>query len=324
MPKTCYVFIAIVACWFTLSYAEPVPIRVGSVAYGTLAWELAALQHENLPQQTDFSLSTHTFATPQAAQIALQSGAVDVIVSDWIWVARQRQSGAPWTFYPYSELHGALLVPMDSPIKTLADLKQCKLGIAGGELDKNWLLLQTLLKQQGLAASSSTIEPVYGAPPLLSQQLRQKRLDALLTYWHHAVPLQSEGYRVLIDGAGLLRALGIDDPPPSLGYVFSATWAASHRAALQAFFAATRQAKNRLCEDDAAWQRIAPLTQHQQPKILALLRERYCAGRVAHWGTPQRDAAARLYGLLRQHGGVRLTGEAPVLAPGTFWDAANE
>ena len=33
-------------------------------------------------------------ATAQAAQVALQAGQVDMIVVDWLWVARQRGAGA--------------------------------------------------------------------------------------------------------------------------------------------------------------------------------------------------------------------------------------
>ncbi len=61
-------------------------------------------------------------ASPEAGKIALRGGSADVIVSDWLWVSRERQLGAKLTFYPYSNALGAVMVPDASPIKTLADL----------------------------------------------------------------------------------------------------------------------------------------------------------------------------------------------------------
>ena len=58
--------------------------------------------------------------------------AADVIVSDWLWVSRERGLGAKLTFYPYSSALGAVMVPNSSTIRTLADLKGRKLAVAGG------------------------------------------------------------------------------------------------------------------------------------------------------------------------------------------------
>ena len=71
--------------------------------------------------------------------------------------------GAKLTFYPYSSALGAVVVPAASPIQTLADLKGRKLAVAGGPIDKSWLLLLAWLKQGGIdLKSEATI--AYGAP----------------------------------------------------------------------------------------------------------------------------------------------------------------
>ncbi len=95
---------------------------------------------------SDFQIEKVELANPEAGKIALQAGAVDMIVTDWIWVSRMRSEGKDFTFYPYSTASGSLMVPEKSAIRSLADLKGKRLGIAGGELDKNWLLLQALAK----------------------------------------------------------------------------------------------------------------------------------------------------------------------------------
>ena len=73
-----------------------------------------------------------------------------------------------------------LVAAKNSPITSLNDLKGKKLGIAGGELDKNWLLLQALAQQQNKIDLNAAVEKVYGAPPLLNQQLIQQRVDGIM------------------------------------------------------------------------------------------------------------------------------------------------
>lgn len=300
--------------------SEKTTIRLGVMASGTLAWELAAMKNEGLLENSDFAVETLALANQQAGKVALQSGSVDMIVSDWIWVSSMRAEGADYTFYPYSNSSGGLLVPANSNIKTLADLKGKKLGIAGGELDKNWLLLQTLGKQQGLDLNQA-LEKVYGAPPLLNQQFESKRIDALLTYWQFASRLEAQGYRQLLSGEDIIRQLGINETLPSLGYVFKQGWGDQHKAALQSFLKTTHIARDKLCSADDAWQKIAKLTETDDPATQQQLRKRYCQGRVEHWGDANKQAAERIYGLLHQLGDNKLTGKAAQLQAGTFWSA---
>lgn len=301
--------------------AEKTVIRLGVLPFGTVQWEIAAMQNAGLAKDKDFALDVHTLANPEANKIALQSGAVDMIVGDWIWVSRQRGSGAGYTFYPYSSAAGAVIVPVDSAIKSVQDLKGKRLGIAGGELDKNWLLLQALALRQYHVDLNQSAEKLFGAPPLLNQQLQQGRADAVLNYWHFAARLEAEGYRQLIDGQGILQGLGIAGDMANLGYVFNGAWGEAHRAAVQQFFQTAAAARERLCNDAAAWTQIADLTQATTPAAQTILRQRYCAGRVAHWGDAEIKSAEHIYALLREVSGARLTGPAATIAAGTFWTA---
>ena len=297
--------------------AEKTTLRIGVQAAGTLAWELAAIQDD--PQKlSDVQLEILSVANAEAGKIALQSGAVDMIVSDWIWVSSLRATGANFTFYPYSNTSGALVVPENSPIHAIKDLQGKRLGIAGGELDKNWLLLQALAQKEQLDLNAS-VEKTFGAPPLINEQIKQGRVDAVLNYWHFAARLEAQGYRQIIDGRGILKGLGIAENVPSIGYVFKQSWAAQHKSALNSFFDAAKQAKNRLCTSDAAWQKIIPLTQAEDAPTQAKLRQRYCEGGIEQWGEKEQQAAARIYTMLRALSNNRLTGASEALQPGTFW-----
>lgn len=302
-----------------MAAAKPA-IRLGVLASGTLAWELAVMTNQGVLDNAGYSLETVSIANPQAGKVALQAGSVDVIVSDWIWVSSMRAQGGDYTFHPYSASAGGLVVPADSDIKTLADLKGKKLGIAGGELDKNWSLLQALGLRQGIDLNKS-LEKVYGAPPLLNQQLASQRIDALLTYWQFAARLEAQGYRQLISGEAIVRELGIKETVPSLGYVFKQSWAEQHQAALQQFLNDAQAAKEQLCGSDQVWQQIAGLTETTDKATQQQIRTRYCQGLVKQWGAAEQQAAVKIYQQLHQLGDNKLTGKAAQLQPGTFWSA---
>ena len=292
---------------------EKTTIRIGVQAGGTVEWELSAL-----PDNADFKIETLPVANAEAGKVALQSGGVDMIVSDWIWVSSLRAQGEDFTFYPYSSTAGALVVPENSPIHSVKDLNGKRLGIAGGELDKNWLLLQALAQKDSLDLSK-TVEKTFGAPPLITEQLKQNRVDAALTYWHFAAKLEAAGYRQIIDGKGILKGLGIEENVPSLGYVFKQSWASTHQPVVTAFFKASSDAKKRLCTDDTAWQKVIPLTKVEDAATQKLLRQRYCEGSVEQWGEKEQQAAARIYSLLKNLSNNQLTGKSETLQTGTFW-----
>ena len=136
-----------------IGFAQLVPcfaaeaVRVAVQKTGTFAWELAVIRAHGLDKQANLSVQVIELASPEAGKIALRAGNADIIVSDWLWVSRERTLGAKLAFYPYSSALGAVMVPASSPIQTLADLKGRKLAVAGGPIDKNWLLLQAWLKQ---------------------------------------------------------------------------------------------------------------------------------------------------------------------------------
>ncbi len=268
-------FSALITPWLCLA-GTPEPIRVGALAFGTLNWELAAIEEEKLAQQNGITLKTEALAGPEAGKIGIQGGSLDIVVADWIWVAQQRLQGQDLTFVPFSALHGALVVPQDSAIKDLKDLKGKRLGVAGGGQDKNWILLKTAAqKSQGLDLSQTTTV-TFGAPPLLSEALKQGQLDAVLTYWNQATKLEAQGYRKVLDGQGIQKLLGVEGNLPTLGYVFHTAWAKSHPSEIQGFLKATSAAHQALCVSDPLWHRIANATQESDESIRTQLRKAYC------------------------------------------------
>src|SRR5204862_8083732 len=113
-------------------------IRLGIQSAGTVAWELATICAHGLDKRGGLDIATLELASPEAGKIALRAGSADLIVSDWLWVSRERTLGAKLVFAPYSSAVGAVMVAAASPAKSLADLSGKSLAVAGGPIDKSW------------------------------------------------------------------------------------------------------------------------------------------------------------------------------------------
>src|SRR5712671_4899155 len=86
-------------------------IRIAAQKTGTLAWELDVIRAHGLDKQADLDIQVVELASTEAGRIALVSGSADMIVSDWLWVARERSLGANLVYYPYSSTLGAVMAP---------------------------------------------------------------------------------------------------------------------------------------------------------------------------------------------------------------------
>ena len=101
-------------------------IRIAAQKTGTLAWELDIIKAHGLDKQADLDIQVVELASTEAGKIALRSGSADLIVSDWLWVARQRAEGGDLTFIPFSSAIGGVIVPAVSPIGNIAGLCLCR------------------------------------------------------------------------------------------------------------------------------------------------------------------------------------------------------
>jgi len=298
-------------------------LRIAAQKTGTFAWELQVIKDHGLASKAGLDLEVTELASTDAGKIAMMGGAADIILSDWLWVARERSLGSDLTFYPYSSTLGAVMVPQQSPIKTLADLKGKKIGVAGGPLDKSWLLLQAVAKKSNLdLESQATI--LYGAPPLLFQKALQGETDANLNFWNFCADLEAHGFRRLIGMDEIEKQLGASAPVAMVGYVFHDSFAAKHADVLRRFFAVTREAMHILATSPAEWQKLAPRIGVSDKAALEIYRKRYLEGLPQRSVAAEEADAAKLYQVLAKVGGPKLVGPGKKLDPGTFYKALKD
>lgn len=292
------------------------PLRLGLLTFGTAQWEIETMRTHGIDAAHGIRVQPQELAGKDSSAVALLGGSVDAVVGDWLWVSRQRAMGHDLTFVPWVGMTGALLVPEASPVRTLADLAGKRVGVAGGPLDKSWLLLRALATKRHGIELDRIVDRTFGAPPLLAQQLEAGRLDALLTFWPSAVPLEAKGFRRLLDVAAIPAELGLEAQPPLIGWIFRRTWAESHAAEIEAFRKAETETRARMCAPGFDWAGLDHLTRATDTRTRDGYRAGFCAGTP---GVVELDSARRLYALLAELGGEDLVGPSPVLQPGTFW-----
>lgn len=292
-------------------------VRLATLASGTVAWEMDTIIRNGFDKKHGISLSLVPVAGKLSADILLAGGAADVIVTDWIWVTRQRHAGADYTFLPYSKQVGSVLVGAQSTIHSLADLKRKKIGIAGGPTDKSWILMRALANKENGFDLAKEAEAVFAAPPLLNEKLLTGEIDAVITFWHFAAILKANGAREIATVVDAANKLGLNINTPLLGYVYSEKWSRDHEQAAQKLAAASRDAKVLLAQDDAEWIKLKPLMNSKTEAEFEALKQGFRAG-IPNSNQIDLASAEKLFTLLAEYGGSELVGDQQKLEDGTF------
>jgi len=322
-----FLVLALAFCAFApkdLAHAnEAEPIRVGVLKFGTVSWVLDTIQANGLDKAEGIELDITPLASTQGTAVGLQGGSLDLVATDWLFVSRERAQGADFTFAPFTTALGAIMVPPDSPIKTLGDLKGKTLGVAGGPLDKSWLLIVAYaLRTANIDLRAETTQE-FGAPPLLAARAKQGQIDAVLNYWPYAARLEAIGFTQLIGLEDVVRELGAKGEVAMIGYVFNEDWANKNPKAIDGFIRAAAKANELLATSDAEWERLKPIMSENDPSFteatFEALRRRFREGIPERQVTSEEADAKILYQFLRELGGTKLVGSGTELAPGTFW-----
>ena len=309
--------IAVVAITASAALAETPTLRAAVLKFGTVNWELDTIKNNKLDEANGFALEVQGMAGGAAAKVAFQGGETDVIVSDWLWVARQRAAGKDYVFIPYSKAVGGLMVPADSSAKSLADLKGTKIGIAGGPLDKSWLILRAYAAQEYGLDIAADSEQVFGAPPLIFNTALQGELDGAINFWHFMAKMEAGGMKKLVDVTEAATALGLDPDIPLLGYVVQGKMLRDNPELVDGLARASRQAKDILASDDAAWDDLRARMKPKNDAEFQALIAGFRAG-IPTVSKVDEEAAGRMLKLMVELGGKELLGPVTELPEGVF------
>jgi NitT/TauT family transport system substrate-binding protein len=302
---------------------DALAIRLGVLPFGTVLWEAETIRREGLDRAAGYRLELVRLATNDAARIAFQAGQVDTIVTDLLLAARLRNEGRKVTFIPFSATEGAVMVPPNSSIRSVADLAGKRIGVAGGALDKSWLLLKAYAMEMAGIDLAAAATPAYGAPPLLMHKLEAGELDAALLYWNFCARLEAKGYRRLVGAGDIARSFGLEGEIALVGYIFDEAILKRSPGLIDAFVKSSAAAKRLLMESDAAWAAIRPLMAAEDDATFQTLKRYFLEGVPRRPIPAERADAEKLYGILAKLGGERLVGTGTSLPPDLYWSGAR-
>ena len=278
-----------------ISAATDLPaIKVAVLATGTVNWELQHIKNRGLDHQNGFNLVIEKKASLSATRLAFMSNSSDMMVSDWLWVADQNNLGNEFKFIPYSKQIGAVVHANTSQIKSITDLTGKTIGVAGGPMNKGWLLTQAAAAKKGIQLTEQA-EVQFGAPPLMSQALKRGQVDILITFWHYAEKLKLHGYVELYSLSDAMKELGLKSEIPLLGYVVNNQFIIENNNVVQGFQRAIRQAKDDLKTNELYWGALRQSMRFQNEAEFTALKSGYIDGDPGKINQGQLDTAVNFY-----------------------------
>ena len=174
-----------------------------------------------------------------------------------------------------------------------------KIGIAGGQVDKGWLIFRAYFKKEYGKELKDVSRQIFGAPPLLNKKIEQDNFDAILTYWpYQAKLLTNEKFTKVINITDILKKLNLPKGIPVIGWVFKEQWAEKNKELLKNFFKTSKDAKKLMLESDEIWEKVRPFMNAENDQLFKNLRDIYREGipsKIFHW---TRLMVQKLYSIL--------------------------
>ena len=191
------------AAWAAPARAAGKVVRIGVQKYGTLIILRERRELERALQPLGWTVSWHEFPGGPQLLEALTAGALDFGTTGEAPPIFAQAAGSPLLYVGYeppSPAGEAILVPKDSPIRALADLRGRTVALNKAS-NVHYLLVQALASA-GLKPSD--ISPAYLAPSDARSAFERGAVDAW-AIWDPFLSAAQEatGARTLADGTGL-------------------------------------------------------------------------------------------------------------------------
>jgi sulfonate transport system substrate-binding protein len=179
-------------------------VRIGYQKYGKLVLLKSRGTLEEKLKPLGYKVSWTEFPSGPPLLEALNVGAIDFGVAGETPPIFAQAAGAPLVYLAYdppAPQGEAILIPKDSPLKSVADLKGRKVVLNKGS-NVHYLLVKALEKA---GVKYTDIQPVYLAPSDALAAFSSGSVDAWVIWDpYEAAAEASTGARVLADGSGVV------------------------------------------------------------------------------------------------------------------------
>ena len=228
-------------------------VRIMISPAGTMGIAPAVIKKHGLDKKHGFNLEVVSYSDMKSAPAAIQGGSAEMVVFDWLATARLRAGGTPVIgIAPFMTYINSVVVPKDSTLKTLADLKGKRVGVAH-KTGFDWIIMQAAAAKVHQMDLGREVEVREGAVPLLRGLIEKGDLDAT-QMWNSLAPemLASGRYRTLVSIRELTQQMGLPTVP-FLMFSMREDYAKQHPGNAKAFVAAYRDAVDILMKTDDVW-----------------------------------------------------------------------
>ena len=185
----------------------PKQLRVGYQKSSILLFLKESRNLEKRLSEYGIEVEWYEFQSGPPLLEALNAGKIDVGYAGGAPVVlATAHSGSQLVYLAYEpEVYRAIIVPEDSPIQQVEDLKGKKVAFGKGS-SAHYLVL-TALESVGLGLSD--IEPVFLQPSDARSAFERQSVDAWAIWDPYLAAAEKSGARVVIDAIGLPRQYGI-------------------------------------------------------------------------------------------------------------------
>jgi NitT/TauT family transport system substrate-binding protein len=252
----------------------PAKVKV-AVIEGTQLFPMWVMQQKGIADRHQLQIEQTKAANVQALYTIVQTGEFQVAFGGWPTNALLRAQGHKIiNVYSVSRYTNEVMVPVDSPLKTLADVKGKRIGLFGGPTaTTTWFFRLIGVKFLGFDPMKEA-KIHFGAPPLLMGMLERGDLDAILSLDPHIVQMLETGRFRSIGNVGDLWRSRTGQDPLLVAVTVSEPWARQNAAVVKRFVAAFRESLEMLRTRPEVWPELAKAVGVKTEQGARLLRER--------------------------------------------------
>ena len=269
-------------------------------------WAISKL---GLDKKYGFNLVNVPAQPGGAVATAFRSGAVDGGSMNWIELARLRTNNEKVTAVtPFLQMPNVFVVPTNSPIKSMADLKGKVVGTYY-RFAPEWVLAVASTKKKANFDLRTDSKMHEAGPGLLRGLMEQKQLEASFIFYNLAFPMVATGeYRILSASRDLLPDVGLAKDLMLSTVSFREEYIKSNPKNVQAFVLAYQEAVRYMASNDDIWIEALARQDIKDPKLVALMRDWSRTVALERFSPTVKEDTQKIFDALYAEGGKEAIG----------------
>lgn len=251
---------------------------------GTQLFPVRIMQNKGIAAKYGIEMDLMVVASPQASYVAMQTGDMHIGFTGWIVIALLREKGFKLTnVYSMIAYTNDVMVKVDSPLKSIADLKGKRVGLFGGANSATtWLYRLVVDKFYGFdSMKDSKIH--FGAPPLLIGMVDKGELDAVLVLDPFISQMLETGKYRSIGNIGDIWRQKTNQNPMLVAVTVNEPWAKANPDIVKRFVAGFKEALTYLKNTPEAWGELAKGMGVKTDRGVKIMYERTADAFIIRW-----------------------------------------